>query len=212
METLLCYRQAGEGLGKAGQGIAAPIEGLVKALPPVRLFCALLCHDVAPLRFLEPREKISIVVRVYWTAVLYPVYGSSITLTLLFLLLLQGLSLDYISEMTKAKPLGQSYGSEDALTRRSAEIKMDIVARFNAAQQSGSGGQKSLKRKHAATVQPVRENNVFGFLNNMEVNKPIQTPGMNSNSRGSGGSGSGAGGASAQRATVHKTTNISKLF
>jgi hypothetical protein len=49
----------------------------------------------------------------------------------------QGLSLDYIRDLTRpasAQHLPQS--AEQALAQRGQEIKMDIVARFNAAHQA----------------------------------------------------------------------------
>lgn len=57
-------------------------------------------------------------------------------------LLLQGLSLDYVSELTKNKDSAQRYGSSSSLAeqleQRGKDIRMDIVARFNAAHLPGT--------------------------------------------------------------------------
>lgn len=57
-------------------------------------------------------------------------------------MILQGLSLDYIGEVCKKSPFGSGADlshltPEEALAAKEKEIKLGIVARFNAAHQPG---------------------------------------------------------------------------
>eukprot|EP01032_Pedospumella_encystans_P028877 gene28877-32613_t len=110
-------QSSGKGLGKHAQGILAPIEGLIKALPA-------------------------------------------------------GLSLDYINEITTTRGTHNNVtgvGTEEVLEQHKNDIKLDIVARFNAAQRAAPKVKvKPHKISAASVTKPVRVNNTFEFLNTME--------------------------------------------
>ena len=123
------YKQSsGKGIGKHAQGIIAPIEGLIKALPAVSTLRCVLKSFV-------------------WCALLSWTYQvdaillvSHLVVNLSGLLIMQGLSLDYINEVTATRGHNNNVtgvGAEEALEQHKSDIKLDIVARFNAAQRAG---------------------------------------------------------------------------
>ena len=178
----------------------------------------------------------------------------------------QGLSLDYIHELTTTSKSTTSDTSsatactpEEALEQHKNEIKLDIVARFNAAQRAGKCVFCSFKClncciaiavlsyiqctasphldsqtvhaliemttklfKHlscdtvavpkvkphkfstANVSKPARENNTFGFLNKIEINKPVTVS--------SGGNSGAVSAVNAKKAAAHRNPNVSKLF
>jgi len=63
---------------------------------------------------------------------------------------------------------------------------------------------KPHKFSAASVSKPVRENNTFGFLNKLEINKPTAAVGT---------SGGGAvNKTNAKKAAAHRNPNVSKLF
>ena len=66
---------------------------------------------------------------------------SHLDLNLPGLLIIQGLSLDYINEVTSTRGhnnIDTGVGAEEALEQHKNNIKLDIVARFNAAHRAGN--------------------------------------------------------------------------
>lgn len=63
---------------------------------------------------------------------------------------------------------------------------------------------KPHKFSAASVSKPVRENNTFGFLNKLEINKPAATA--------SGSAGGAVNVSNAKKAAAHRNPNVSKLF